>query len=199
MLTRSARRLANSQENALCLRSSQTANLSLVKMGNFRTSTARKRKQPEKLDSSQLHLALENCSLNYVSPEKSPRKSPRKSSDLSDSFQTAKENSSLKLNWTANTNNESEIEEGDTEIPTLSKSAFDLQQNYEELEELPDQCDYRAVKFKENVFIGYEEQKNSLNFLIQTAIGRGESGTVLVLGGPGSGKTSLGKLCLFFK
>lgn len=142
------------------------------------TRSTRSSKQPKQHDDS-LVSKIGALSFNDHSPN-----------DSSESFQTAKENSPEKMNVTS----EFEVTFEETEGKSiLSKSAFDLQVDYEELEELPEQFDYRGVRLRENVFIGYEEQKSSLDFLIKTAIDRGESGTVLVFGGQGSGKTSFGR------
>ena len=194
--TRSA---AKSKENETSVRSTRRRTISVAEINKASTVGRNKRVKKENLDSNQADsnevlLKLKRCSLADKSPTDLP---DDPLDDSSASFQTTEENSGSRLNL----NNESAIEtsQEDLEIPVLSKSAFDLQENYEELEELPNQYDYRNVRLKENVFIGYEEEKKSLNFLINTAIGRGESGTVLVFGGQGSGKTSFGKRanCLF--
>lgn len=78
----------------------------------------------------------------------------------------------------------------------MAAKKIKLKHEYEELEELPDFQDYSDVHLKDNLFLGYEEQKDSLKFLINNAIGRGESGTVLIYGGHGSGKTEFGK-CIY--
>lgn len=176
--TRSA---VKSKENAI---TTSTPNKSSTKrstadMSVVRKSTVRKCKRPKQdPDASELPEALEKAlSLHNAS-----------SNNSSDSFQTRKENSSMKLNvskvedesFTVTVETSNEMIEVKS---VLSKSAFDHQLNYEELEELPEQFDYQGVKLKENVFIGYEDQKSSLHFLIKTAIEQGESGTVLVFGG----------------
>lgn len=114
----------------------------------------------------------------------------------SDSFlvsYTDDENSPLKLNSQFNLSNQSALDQSRSESSLELKSIVFNKSEYMELEELPDRLDYKNVHLKEDVFYGYEEQKSSLHFLIKNAIERGESGTVLVYGGPGSGKTSFGK------
>lgn len=150
-------------------------------------------------ESSQLNSSIENTSFENIKTSTATKIKPKKAikkveEDVNSSFSVSIPSGSDLSHLSRQLVDQLNFDDSNdlNGLTMQSKSAFDIQVDYE-LEELPDVYDYKTVKLKEDFFTGYDEEKRSLNFLIKNAIERGESGTVLIYGGPGSGKTKFGK------